>query len=120
MDWIRLTDLSLFGHHGAHEEEMRLGQKLEFDVELGVDLSGAGRTDRLESTINYREVYLRVEERVTQKRYLLLEALAEAIADDMLEHYPSAEEVVVRVRKPNVPFAGAMSHVEVEIHRERP
>ncbi len=119
MDWIRLTDLSLFGHHGAHEEEMRLGQKLEFDVELGVDLAGAGHTDRLEDTVNYREVYSHIEERVTRKRYLLLEALAEAIADDLLERFPQVREVVVRARKPNVPFPGALSHVEIEIHRER-
>lgn len=120
MDWIRLSNLSLFGHHGAHEEEMRLGQKLEFDVELGMDLSRAGKSDRLEDTINYRDVYGRVEDRVTGKRYLLLEALAEAIAQDLFVTYPGILEVLIRARKPNVPFAGAMSHVGVEIHRKRP
>ncbi|HVP38421.1 MAG TPA: dihydroneopterin aldolase [Candidatus Saccharimonadales bacterium] len=119
MDWIRLSDLSLFGHHGAHEEEMRLGQKLEFDVELGLELRGAGRSDRLEDTINYREVYGYIEARVTQKRYLLLESLAESIAEDLLARYPAVSEIVVRARKPNVPFPGALSHVEVEIHRRR-
>ena len=118
MDWIRLTNLSLFGHHGFHEEEMRLGQKLEFDVELGVDLSGAGRSDKLEDTINYRDVYQRIENRVTREKYLLLEALAEAIAKDLLESFP-AHEVVIRARKPNVPFAGSLSHVEVEIRRSK-
>ena len=118
MDWIRLTNLSLFGHHGAHEEEMRLGQKLEFDVELGLDLQPAGKSDSLEETINYREVYRRIEDRVTQERYLLLEALAEGIAQDLLANY-KIDVVVVRARKPNVPFAGAMSHVGVEITRSR-
>ena len=69
--------------------------------------------------MNYREVYGRIEERVTRRRYLLLESLAEAIADDLLESYPAVAEVVVRARKPNVPFPGALSHVEVEIRRER-
>jgi len=118
VDWIRLTNLSLFGHHGAHEEEMRLGQKLEFDVELGLDLRRPGKSDLLEDTINYREVYRRIEDRVTRERYLLLEALAEAIAQDLLAHY-RIDAVIVRARKPNVPFAGAMSHVGVEILRSR-
>ena len=120
MDWIRLSNLSLFGHHGAHEEEMRLGQKLEFDVELGLDLAPAGRSDQLEDTINYRDVYTRIEDRVTGERYMLLEALAEAIASDLFVTYPRIQKVRIRARKPNVPFAGSMSHVGVEILRDRP
>ncbi len=119
MDWIRLSNLSLFGHHGVHEEEMRLGQKLEFDIEMALDLRPAGASDKLEDTVNYRQVYERVAERVTGERYVLLEALAEALAQDLLRRYPAVQRVIVRARKPNVPFAGAMSHVEVAIERER-
>jgi dihydroneopterin aldolase len=119
VDWIRLSELSLFGHHGVHEEEQRLGQKLDFDIELGLDLAVAGHSDRLEDTINYKDVYDRVQREVTGSRHLLLEALAETIAADLLEHF-KVQQVIVRARKPNVPFAGAMSHVEIEIQRGRP
>jgi len=55
---------------------------------------------------------------VESTRFNLIEALAEAIAHEVLAEFP-ADEVVVRVRKPEVRLGGEVRTVGVEISRRR-
>ncbi|HHM23861.1 MAG TPA: dihydroneopterin aldolase [Bacteroidetes bacterium] len=116
MDVIRLLNMAFFGFHGVHEEEHRLGQRFEVDLELFLDLSAAGNTDDPARTVDYSLVYELVEEIVIEREYRLLEGLAEEIAGKILERFP-VEMVTVRVRKPNAPVRGILDAVEVEITR---
>jgi dihydroneopterin aldolase len=112
---IELRGLELFGHHGATEEERERGQMFLYDVELEVGERGA--TDRLDEVVDYREVAATVR-RIAGGRFSLLEALATAIADALVEEFP-VERVRVRVRKPEVRPAG----IELEfaaVTAERP
>jgi dihydroneopterin aldolase len=99
---IELRGLELFGHHGATEEERERGQLFLYDVELEVGERGAN--DVLAEAVDYREVAAAVRE-VASGRYQLLEALATAIADALMERFP-VEHLKVRVRKPDVRPAG--------------
>ena len=38
-------------------EERRLGQKFTVDLALSLDLRAAGRSDQLEQTVSYADVY---------------------------------------------------------------
>jgi dihydroneopterin aldolase len=118
-DKIRLTHMVIYAHHGAHEEERTLGQRFEIDVELGLDVRPAAKADRLEQCVDYGKVYDKINEAVTEKRFYLIEAVAQHIADKILADF-QVEEVTVRVRKPNVPIKGSIDHVEVEITRQKP
>lgn len=118
MDKVRLHGIVLFAHLGVHEAERQVGQKIKIDVELGTDLDEAARSDHLQQTIDYEKVYRLVEETVAQSQCRLLEALARTLIDRLLAGFP-ADEVTVRVQKPNVPFQGTMSAVEVELTRRR-
>jgi dihydroneopterin aldolase len=116
VDKLRLTGLSFFGHHGALEAERQLGQRIELDVELHGDFRGCASEDSLRDALDYTKAYDLVKNVVEQRSFELLEALASAVADELLARLP-VENVLVRVRKPNVPFSASLSNVEVEIER---
>jgi dihydroneopterin aldolase len=99
---VEIRGLHIFGYHGVEEEEQRLGQLFLYDLEF--EVGGRGSTDRIEDAVDYREVAQCVRE-VSDRRFALLEALASAVADAVLERFP-VEQVKVRVRKPQVTPAG--------------
>lgn len=118
LDKVRLSGIVLFGHLGVHEAERETGQKLNIDVEMTADLEPAAASDHLAQTIDYEKAYRVIESTVAASRFRLIESLARAVARALLDSFP-VFEVVVRVQKPNVPFAGTMSAVEVELRRTR-
>ena len=99
---VELRGLELHGHHGVEAEEQAQGQLFLYDVELEVGERGAN--DRLAEAVDYTLVAAAVRE-VNERRYNLLEALASAVADTLLERF-GPESVRVRVRKPEVRPAG--------------
>ena len=113
-DRIHLHHLTFYGHHGVYEEERRLGQKIVIDLDLFVDLAAAGRTDDLADSLDYTLVYRLVRQVVEEKQFKLLEALAAAVARELLA-LPQVCGAVVQVRKMAVPLPAA--YVAVEIKR---
>ncbi len=113
---ITLADISAVGHHGHHKAERELGQRFELDVELVVDISKAGRSDKLEDAVDYQEVYELVHRVVREDRFDLIEALGSDIARRILDEF-DVEGVALRIRKPNVPFCPNLGYVEIEISR---
>ena len=106
------------GRHGLHEEEQRQAQPFEVDVELAVNLQPAGIDDDVEKTVDYGQVFEVCRQIVESTRFRLLEALAEAIAHELLAEFP-VNEVTIRVRKPKVPIDGTLAYAGVEISRQR-
>ncbi len=119
MDTILLQNLMFYGYHGVYEAEKELGQKFYLDVELKADLTQAGYSDELMDTIDYTAVYREVKDITENRKFQLLEALSQTIADRILEMDERIAEVVLRVRKPSAPMPGAMDFVQVEITRRR-
>lgn len=117
MDKIYLEGLEFYGYHGVLAAEQQLGQRFLVDLELKTDLRAAGVADDLNQTVNYAEVYGLVREIVEQERYALIEALAERIAELVLENF-NIQKVKVRVHKPQAPIPGIFRNVAVEIKRE--
>ena len=76
------------------EHEKRDGQDFLFDVDL--DVGERGVSDRLEDAVDYSAVARAVQEVSDARTYELLEALATAVADELLRRF-GAERVVVRV-----------------------
>ncbi len=97
---IELEGLELRGFHGALDEERKQGQTFLFDVELLAHDAGV-RTDKLGDTVDYTRIVECIREISDGRRFNLIEALAAAIADALLERFPVAR-VRVRVRKPEV------------------
>ena len=109
---VELEGLEVFGRHGVLDEERRDGQTFLYDVRL--KLGGAPPSDRVEDTVDYRDIAACVREVSDGRQFNLIEALAAAVADALAERFP-AERVRVRVRKPSppgVPAAYAAATVE--------
>lgn len=113
---IELAGLELFGHHGVGEEERRRGQRFLYDVWL--ETSEAAISDRIEDAVDYRDVAACVREVSERRAYHLLEALAAAVADAIVERFRVAH-VRVRVRKPGVrPGGVAVDYSAVTVDRD--
>jgi len=119
MDTMKLERIQLYGRHGVYAEENRLGQRFYVSLELKLDLSKAGKTDDLEQTVNYAEVYELAKSVVEGEPFKLIEALAEALATRVLDAYAKIHEVTVRVVKPHPPFDIVFDGVTVELTRRR-
>jgi len=117
-DRIQLLGMEFEGTHGVLPEEQLAPQPFEVDVELALDLRAAAASDDLEQTVDYGRVFDVCREIVESTRFNLLEALAEAIAHEVLAGFP-ATEVTVRIRKPRVKLGGRIRSAGVEIHRRR-
>jgi dihydroneopterin aldolase len=115
---IELIGLVVFGHHGYLEEERRIGQR--FLVDLWVDVVGsASESDRIEDTVDYRRLAGLVREVFGGEERLLLEGLAGAVADGIVERFPAVTRARVRVRKPDVVLEPPVEHAAVIVERVR-
>ena len=120
-DRVELSNMVFQGRHGVLELERARAQPFEVDVEIHLDLRPAGLADDLSKTVDYREVFEICRSVIEGPSRLLVEALAEEIAQKLLalSEPLGATDVVVRVRKPNAPLPGRLDHAAVEIRRSR-
>jgi FolB domain-containing protein len=101
---------------GIYPEERREKQDVNINITLYADLSRAGQSDDLADTVNYKAVKKEILAMVEESSCLLVERLAERIAEICLSHR-GVEAARVLVEKPGaLRFART---VGVEIFRER-
>lgn len=116
MDSIRICDLLVRCILGINDDERREKQDVVINLTIYTDLHKAGKSDHIEDTVDYRALKKRVLTMVESSRYLLLEALADAVAELCLEQH-GVRQVDVCVEKPHaLRFARS---VAVEITRKR-
>ncbi len=118
-DRIVLKGLQVFARHGVLPEEKKLGQRFALDVTAFVDLRPAGTSDDYRHTVCYDALTKRVLETVTARRFYLIEAAAEAVAEALFGAFPAIERVVVEIRKPSAAIDAVFEHVGVVIDRSR-
>ena len=119
MDKIILEKMEFYGYHGVYEEENKLGQRYRVSATLYLDLQTAGKTDDLNKSVNYAEIYTLCKSVVEGKPYNLIEAVAEKIAAEVLVAYPIIQACKIKVVKPDPPIPGHYDSVAVEIMREQ-
>ncbi|WP_113928212.1 dihydroneopterin aldolase [Bacillus sp. P14.5] len=119
MDKIKVKDMEFYGYHGVFPEETKLGQRFRVSLSLEMDLSEAGRSDNIDDSVNYGEVYSLCKEVVEGEPYKLLEALAEKLAERILGDFSKVKNCTIEVIKPDPPIPGHYRSVSVEITRGR-
>jgi len=113
---VELRGLELPGRHGVLERERETEQPFLYDIELELPEPAA---DELEGTVDYREVVSLVRELSDERPLQLLESLAAAVADALLERFGQVERVRVRVRKPEVDPGAPVEYAAASVRRER-
>ena len=79
MDTIFIREFRVDAWVGIYEWEKQRAQTLEMDLEIGIPGSGAGRSDNIHDTVHYGEVVERIVAELSERRFKLLEALAEHV-----------------------------------------
>ena len=57
MGKVALEGIEFFAYHGYYEEQRKIGNKYEVNIEITSDLSEAAKSDSLSGTINYEILY---------------------------------------------------------------
>ncbi len=118
-DRIAVDRIAVFAHHGLFAEEQKLGQRFYISLVAGVDTRAAGLSDDFTKTVSYVDLTEIAVANATRKRFHILEALAEAIAGEILESLPAVEWIRVKVEKPSAPIPAVLENVSVAIERSR-
>ena len=79
MDTIFIREFRVDAWVGIYEWEKQRPQTLEMEIEIGIPGNEVGRTDNIHDTVNYGEVVSRVVAELAERRFKLLEALAEHV-----------------------------------------
>ena len=116
---IRVIGAEIYARHGVGEAERTIGGRYSFDLEIEADIRAAAASDHVSDTINYQDAYELARNILTGTNRRLLEALVVEIAGSILQQFPLALAVTVRLRKLSVPIDGVMRAVEVEHREER-
>lgn len=114
---IVMSGLAFHAFHGVFPGEKRAGGPFIVDLEL--TFTRWDKSDRLESTVDYRVVYELTKNEVTETRTKLIEVLAERIAERLLANVERLDNVVVRVHKPHASIPGLFAGLYVEVSRTR-
>jgi 7,8-dihydroneopterin aldolase/epimerase/oxygenase len=114
---VELCGLEISGAHGVEEEERRTPQPFLYD--LWLEVPDAATSDRIEDTVDYREVVLCLRELSDRRQFQLLEAMAAAAAEALLARF-ELERARVRVRKPGVRLGAPVEWTAATVERRRP
>jgi dihydroneopterin aldolase len=110
---ISIEGIRARGRHGANPGEQLEPQEFVVDVDLWVEVTA----DSLDGTLDYRLIVETVRETVGGTTFVLLEALAEAVATDLLG-FPQALRTVAVVHKPRAAGSLGVDDVSVEVTLE--
>ncbi|SEO79679.1 dihydroneopterin aldolase [Nitrosovibrio sp. Nv6] len=89
MDIIFLHELKVKTLVGIYPWELNAAQTIQLDLEIGLPASRACQTDNFEDALDYAAIVQRINDALSQKRFSLLEALAEHIAQIILMEFKS-------------------------------
>ncbi len=116
LDKIHIRDLVLRCIIGINPDERDQRQDVVINITMHADLRQAGRSDNIDDTVNYKTIKRKVVDLVENSSCLLVERLAQEIADICLAD-TRVQRVEVTLDKP-----GALRYarsVAVQIVRQR-
>ena len=117
-DSIEINGIRVSTIIGVLEQERISEQPIQIDLLLELDLHDSSINDELGDTVNYGEVTEKVYNVAKESKDLLLERLAQRIADEVLifERVISTEIKITKIRPP-IPVD--VSTTSVRIHRKQ-
>jgi 7,8-dihydroneopterin aldolase/epimerase/oxygenase len=90
MDTIFLRGFRLDAQIGIYRRERVTTQPVEIDLELAIPSPRAFETGKVADTIDYAKVAERITKEIAEKRFGLVEEMAQAIADIVLNEFGSS------------------------------
>ena len=116
LDQLHIRDLRVRCIVGVNPEERDKKQEVDINITLYADLRRAARTDAIEDAVDYKAVKAKVVQEIEASSFLLIERLAERVAEICLADR-KVKRTRVLVEKPGaLRFART---VGVEVVREQ-
>ncbi|BDD03823.1 dihydroneopterin aldolase [Aureibacter tunicatorum] len=105
MGKICLEGLEFYAYHGFYEEEQKIGNKYEINIEVDADFNDGAVNDDLIGTISYEDLY-RIIKKEMEIKSKLLEHVGYRIIKKIFKLHPAVEKVRLEVVKFNPPIGG--------------
>ncbi|MGK7951431.1 MAG: dihydroneopterin aldolase [Xenococcaceae cyanobacterium] len=118
MDSIEVTGIRAYGYTGYLPEEQVLGQWFEVDLILWLDLTEAGTSDRIETTLDYRQEIDIVKKQITTAKFALVEKLAATIVNELLK-LEKVQKVQIKLSKLAAPIPDFGGKITISLTRAK-
>lgn len=111
---IYLRNVRFHAFHGVLPQEGIVGNDYLVNLVLDYDFSSAMKTDDLQGTLNYAEVYQMVREEMAVPSKLL-EHVAGRIAHRLFSDFPEIQKLQLSITKVNPPMGADSDGAGVEV-----
>lgn len=111
---IYLRNVRFHAFHGVLAQEGIVGNDYLVNLVLDYDFSSAMKTDDLQGTLNYAEVYQKVREEMAVPSKLL-EHVAVRIAHRLFSDFPEIQKLQLSITKVNPPMGADSDGAGVEV-----
>lgn len=111
---IYLRNVRFHAFHGVLPQEGIVGNDYLVNLVLDYDFSSAMKTDDLQGTLNYAEVYQKVKEEMVVPSKLL-EHVAGRIAHRLFSDFPEIQKLQLSITKVNPPMGADSDGAGVEV-----
>lgn len=111
---IFLRNVRFHAFHGVLPQERIVGNDYLVNLVLDYDFSSAMKTDDLQGTLNYAEVYQKVREEMAVPSKLL-EHVAGRIAHRLFSDFPEIQKLQLSITKVNPPMGADSDGAGVEV-----
>ena len=111
---IYLRNVRFHAFHGVLPQEGIVGNDYLVNLVLDYDFSSALKTDDLQGTLNYAEVYQKVREEMAVPNKLL-EHVAGRIAHRLFSDFPEIQKLQLSITKVNPPMGADSDGAGVEV-----
>jgi dihydroneopterin aldolase len=116
MDFIFLREIKLEAKVGIYRRERVTSQPIELDLDIALPSDAVFRSGKVSDTIDYAVVVGRLREELAERRFGLVEELAEFIARLLIDEFHAPW---VRVSVAKLGILKGVKHVGVTIERGR-
>lgn len=111
---IYLRNVRFHAFHGVLPQERIVGNDYLVNLVLDYDFSSAMKTDDLQGTLNYAEVYQKVREEMAVPSKIL-EHVAGRIAHRLFSDFPEIQKLQLSITKVNPPMGADSDGAGVEV-----
>lgn len=111
---IYLRNVRFHAFHGVLPQEGIVGNDYLVNLVLDYDFSSAMKTDDIQGTLNYAEVYQKVREEMAVPSKLL-EHVAGRIAHRLFSDFPEIQKLQLSITKVNPPMGADSDGAGVEV-----
>lgn len=115
---IFMHGLRIHARHGVDPQERLTGADFLVSIEADTDFTEAMRTDRLEGTVSYADLYRLVKEEMATPSQLL-EHVAGRILQRLFGHFPSVSRIRLTLTKENPPIGADGGQTGITVEAER-